>query len=145
MKCKEIHKQINPYLNGALDVVQSKSFESHLEECTSCRLLLANVTATMSSIENREILQPNPFLFTRISQEIENRANKSPVAGLQRILQPIAIVAILAVGIYMGIGLGNSYVYVEDEYASSEIESIVDGFLFDDMKYESIEIFLMNE
>ncbi len=145
MKCREIHQNISSYINGSLSGQEFENFESHLETCTSCAQLLANVTSTLSSIDVRAQLQPNPYLYTRLIQEIENRKQKGWIAGMQRILQPIAFVAILIIGVYLGIGLGNNYVVIDEEYASTEMQNFVDDYLFNDMDYEPIESFLLDK
>lgn len=145
MKCKEVHKLIGPFLNGLLDEKKSKLFHSHLSECNSCEKLVNEMSATLLILDNQKRLLPDPFMHTRIMQEIENRKHTNVVFRLGRILQPIMVAAILIIGIYVGIGLGNSYTSESEEIASADSHSLVDEFLFNEMDYEPIEIFLIDK
>ena len=76
---------------------------------------------------------------------IENRKENKLLTRFQRILQPIAIVALLFVGVFLGIGLGNNYVSVRENLMDIESETLVADFLFNDVDIESIELFLIEE
>jgi len=145
MKCKEVHKLITPFLNGSMDVKKSELFHSHLTECSSCEKLVKELSATLSILDKQKRVLPDPFMHTRILQEIENRQNTSVLLSVMRILQPIMVAAILVIGIYLGIGLGNSYVSKGEEIASADNRTLVDEFLFNEMDYEPIEIFLIDK
>lgn len=145
MKCKEIHNQINPYLNGLLDEEKLRLFQAHLDECVLCKQLVIEVSATMISADGDEKLMADPFLSTRLIQIIENRKENKLWSGVQRILQPVAMVSLLLVGAYLGIGLGNNYVTGRDNLMNTESETLVADFLFNDIDFESIELFLLEE
>lgn len=145
MKCKEIHNQISPYLGGLLDEKRLELFESHLDGCVLCKQLVNEVSATMISADDEQRLLPDPFLSTRLLQEIENRAENRLFTRIQRILQPVAIVTMLFIGAYLGIGLGNSFRSNQDELIKAESETLIADFLFNDIDYESIELFLLEE
>ncbi len=145
MKCKEIHNQINPYLSGLLDDKKRELFESHIEACVLCKQLINEVNATIISADDEQRLQPDPFLATRLLQDIENRKENRLFAKVQRILQPVALVALLFIGAYLGIGLGNSFVSESDGLTINESETLVADFLFNDIDYGSIELILLEE
>jgi len=145
MKCKEVHKLINPFLNGMMDVEKSELFYKHLSDCSSCEKLVSEMSATLSILDNKNRLVQDPFMHTRIMQEIENRQNATIFFSVRRILQPTMVAAILIIGIYLGIGLGNSYVSEREEIASADNRTLVDEFLFNEMDYEPIEIFLIDK
>ena len=145
MKCKEVHKLIGPFLNGSMDVKKSGLFRSHLSECRSCEKLVGELSATLSILDEQKRILPDPFMHTRIWQEIENRQKTNVLFSIRRIVQPIMVAAILIIGIYIGIGLGNSYVSEAEEIASVDNRTLVDEFLFNEMDYETIEIFLIDK
>ncbi|MBU1013139.1 MAG: hypothetical protein KKG99_09030 [Bacteroidetes bacterium] len=145
MKCKKVHKLINPFLNGSMDVEKSGLFHSHLSECRSCEKLVREMSSTLSILDKQKRVIPDPFMHTRILQEIENRQSTNVLFNIRRILQPIMVAAILIIGIYIGIGLGNSYVSEGEEIASADNRTLVDEFLFNEMDYEPFEIFLIDK
>lgn len=132
-------------MNQNLEPKKLELFNSHLEECISCKNLVTEVSATLSSSDNSESLKADPFLYTRLMQEIENRSTAGLAIRFQRILQPIAAAAIIIIGIYVGIGLGNNYSLDREGFASIEDQTLIDDYLFNDIEYESAEIFLLNE
>jgi predicted anti-sigma-YlaC factor YlaD len=145
MKCKEIHQGINSYLDKKLEADSLDLFNSHLKACSSCKRLVDEVSATWSGIDQVEKLQSDPFLYTRIMQEVENRTLTGVSRAIQRILQPMVAAAILVIGIYIGVGLGNNYSMDSEVFASAESQTLMDDYLFNDIEYESVEIFLLNE
>ena len=145
MKCKEIHKEINSYLNGKLDSKNLDLFNLHMEACSSCKKLVEDVSTTLSSLDHVNQLQPDPFLHTRLMQEIENRSTSGLLVSFQRVIQPMIAATVLILGIYLGIGLGNNYSMEGEALASAESQTLMDDYLFNDIEYEAVEIFLLNE
>jgi predicted anti-sigma-YlaC factor YlaD len=148
MICKEVHKRINSYLNDQLTKVESLDFELHLEGCASCRNIINEVKQTLELANEKNQISANPFMFTRIQQQIINHDNKS-TGVWQRVLQPIAAVAIIVIGLSAGIGLGTKYYNDNANYVveSSETDSQLsnDKIYLDAIAYESIESFLLTE
>ncbi len=145
MKCKEIHKGINSYLEGKMDSKNQDLFNAHLEACSSCKKLVEEVSTTLSSFDQVNKLQPDPFMYTRLMQEIENRSKTGLWINFQRIIQPIAAAAVLIIGMFIGIGIGNNYSMDGEVLASAESQTLMDDYLFNDIEYEAVEIFLLNE
>lgn len=146
MICKEVHKKMNSYLSQELASEQLQAFELHLKDCASCRQLISEVKSTMSLIDRPEKLSTDPFMFTRIQAQIENR-NSETSRNWKRVLQPIAIAMIMCIGLFSGISLGskyysNSFQLNAEEY---EIESQDEDIYLNALAYESIESFLLTE
>jgi hypothetical protein len=146
MICKEVHKKMNSYLSDELATEQLTAFELHLTNCASCRYLISEVKKTISLVDKTEKLSADPFMFTRIQAQIENRDVKTS-RHWQKLLQPIALAIIMGVGLYSGISLGAKY-YNDSFQLNAEASEI--GYQDDDLylnalAYESIESFLLTE
>lgn len=146
MICKEVHKKMNSYLSDELATEQLTAFELHLTNCASCRYLISEVKKTISLFDKTEKLSADPFMFTRIQAQIENRDVKTS-RHWQKLLQPIALAIIMGVGLFSGISLGAKY-YNDSFQLNAEASEI--GYQDDDLylnalAYESIESFLLTE
>lgn len=144
MICKEVHKKMNSYLMLELSKDQLKAFELHLKDCASCNRLISELKSTMSLVDHTEKLKADPFMFTRIQAQIENR-NTETTKSWKKILQPIAIAMIMSVGLFSGISLGSKY-YNDSFQLSAEESEIEDQDLYlNVLVFESIESFLLTE
>lgn len=48
MKCEEMIKQINEYIDGELDPSICDDFRNHLEECCPCRIMVDTIKNTIT-------------------------------------------------------------------------------------------------
>ncbi len=146
MICKEVHKKINSYLSRELDSKQLQAFELHLKDCTSCRQLISEVKSTMSLVDRPEKLLADPFMFTRIQAQIENRDVETS-RNWKRVLQPIAIAMIMGIGLFSGISLGSKYYTNSFQLNAQEYvtDSQDEDLYLNALAYESIESFLLTE
>lgn len=146
MNCKEVHHKIIQYLDGDMDEETRILFMFHLRSCSSCERLLNEIDATYILYNKRDNLKADPFMFSQITQEIENRRSTNSISfNYLPILRPIAAAAVLVIGIYLGIGLGEQYVAEGNNIALTDIQLMEDEFLFNDISFESIESFLLND
>jgi anti-sigma-K factor RskA len=114
------------YLLGALEEREARAFEAHLAECPLCReevdALAPAARALPASVEP---VAPPPSLKTRIMAEVEREAALLAAAGpeadrpaaraprrprrswlgLSRRLAPVAIAAVLLLGVAIGVGV----------------------------------------
>lgn len=146
MICKEVHKKMNSYLNQELVENQLPAFELHLKDCASCRHILGEVKSTMSLLGHTKKLSADPYLFTRIQAQIENKNNEIGW-DWKKVLQPIAITMIMGIGLFSGISLGSKY--YNDSFQLNAEESIIESqdedLYLNVLAYESIESFLLTE
>jgi predicted anti-sigma-YlaC factor YlaD len=145
MNCKEIHKNLNAYLDDHLDTKSRGEFDLHMKECASCNQVVSEVKATLTLLGSSKELEPDPFMHTRIIAELE-RENEMPWS-VQKILQPIMLSVLILTGVYLGVGLGNRF-YNEDGFnqRDSEMEFQVSDLeiSFDEFNDEMMQ-FLITE
>lgn len=148
MKCKEIHKSLNSYLNKSLGQDAEHNFRLHLKECASCAQMVQEIKQTMSLLDKPKRLEVDPFMHTRIIAQLDSQ-NESKSIRFAQIFQPIVLSAMIMVGVYLGIGLGSQF-YAEDSLNKStayDIESQLSdlGFALAESDRDVFEQFLSTE
>ncbi len=144
MKCRTVNKNLVQYYNKELSVAKDEAIRNHIKNCTSCYRLYRELEATYNLIEKKEVLKPNPFLYTRINQKLENIKNgkNQPyfIPVYKKVLQPILLSFFILIGIVGGIKLGNiSAAQPEKQLLVSQTTE----FYLNDLKQEKIEAFLL--
>ena len=146
MKCKNIHKKLISYINDELTGSKNIQIKSHLKNCEKCYNIYTELATTLNLVGEKKTIKPNPFLYTRIKQklnEIENEKKQTvhnPV--YKKVLQPAFLSLLLAAGIFTGIKLGSSYEIKQQKNISV---SQTTEFYFNDFNQEKLEIVLLKE
>jgi len=111
MNCKQIEKDIVFYVDNELSPEKTSLIVSHIAECKYCESLYHHIKSTLQVINAEKILQDDVYFYTRLQQRMENRQKQHWFFNLfpLRIIQPIAIICLLAFGIFTGIKIGNQY------------------------------------
>ncbi len=143
MNCKSVNKKLIFYINNETSKSDYEKIQTHLKSCKKCSALHYELKTTLKLIEERKAPEPNPFLYTRIKQELERRKNekKTYEFSLGRILQPVFLSFLLILGIAGGIKLGNMY---DIKQNNQSVISQTTEFYLNDFKQEKIEAFLLN-
>jgi predicted anti-sigma-YlaC factor YlaD len=146
MNCKEVNINLIFYIDGELKPEKETELQEHLKDCHDCNVLLLNLKETLAIITKEKATKPNPFLFTRIQEEISNLEEPRKVFVLKpnfiKILQPVTLSFLLVMGVIFGISMGNSI-----QYQTSEQSMVYqsDEFYLNDFQQETIESILLNE
>lgn len=145
MDCKQINKKLIFYIEKSLSDFEMQEIKSHIKKCDSCKQLSAILESSLNVIDEEKKVTTNPFLHTRVMQQIENRKEKTSFAhqfSIKRVLQPAFYSIILIVGIGFGVTLGNlATSQSSNTLANSDFEEIY----FNDFDQEPIEAFLLND
>ncbi len=144
MNCKKTQKNLIFYINNELEKELSEKIKKHTDNCKTCSKAYEELKATLSLTEKTERLKPNPFLYTRIKQKLEEQNNKKKIPGfsINKILQPLIMSLLLILGISGGIKIGNMY---ETKQQKQNIISQTTEYYLNDFEQEKIELILLNE
>jgi len=146
MNCKEVNKNLIFYIDGELKPEKETEIQEHLMNCKDCNILFLNLKESMAIITQEKEAKPNPFLFTRIQEEISNLEEPRKAYILRpnfiKVLQAVTLSLLLVVGVIFGISMGNSIQYQTPEQ-SMVYQS--DEFYLNDLQQETIEAFLLIE
>jgi predicted anti-sigma-YlaC factor YlaD len=112
MNCKEVKKNLCLFLEDTLSPPKRSAMESHLMNCSSCSKLLEEFSPLWGIWKNREIIQPPPYLWTRLKKKIDEyeQGKQSVWSKLKRQMvwaRPVVTVAVLGMCIFAGYLLGN--------------------------------------
>ncbi len=146
MKCNIVRKKLIYHLNDGLNSTENEEITTHLANCKNCYHLYTELEATINLTGKQKTLEPNPFLYTKIKQKLDNieigknQTVHTPV--YKKVLQPVFLSFLLVLGLYSGIKIGNSFEIKQQE---SVAVSQSTEFYFDDLQHEKIEILLLNE
>ncbi len=109
MNCKEVKNNLIFYHYGELDKEQAQAIREHLAVCKTCARDYAKLSTVLNYAQAEAQTEPNPFIWTRIKAKLDKSAEYQPVPGWAKALQPVLLVALVVVGLFLGIQLGKMY------------------------------------
>ena len=113
MNCKKIQSDLIFFFYKELPEAKYQIIEAHLQECEKCNLIFLKLKSSLSVIETEKEIEVNPFIYTRIQQQIAQISNKQNarefVPVFKRIFQPALITLVIIFGLLLGIFIGNHY------------------------------------
>ena len=57
MKCEELLKMLNDYVDDDIDVAICKEFEQHLSGCNPCKIVVDNIRKTITLYRGQEVYE----------------------------------------------------------------------------------------
>ncbi len=145
MDHKTIQKKLLRYLDDALSEKEKSQVRHHLKNCRICRDALQTIESMWNTEQPIERQTAPPFLWTRISAQLEPEAKKKIFKGLKKplrlALRPILTIVVLFFIFYSGINLGKlmtgsfenvteiSTARIADDFGSSYFEILPPGSL----------------
>ncbi|MBU1371025.1 MAG: hypothetical protein KJ578_03885 [Bacteroidetes bacterium] len=146
MNCRDARNSMIVCSTGEMKKPEHDQFLQHLASCSECAKLYQQLDSTLILADKRELVQPNPFLYTRIREKLDKiEQGVSKNAGLpsyQRILRPILLTLGLLIGLYGGNRLGNFYDAKHQEQLTTALTT---EFFINDMEMEKLEVQLLND
>ncbi len=104
MKCEQIQKMLQAFLEGVLSKTENALVEKHLSSCDSCRAAFEEYQQARQLLGNLEEVEPPPGFAQRVMARVEEEEGKK--AGILRKLfyplhvkVPIQAVAMVAVAV----------------------------------------------
>ncbi len=106
------------------------------------RKIQTEVEKTLMSLDNRERLQPNPWLMTRIEERLkkESQGARKPAWSFSRVLQPTFMVLLLLLNVYTAYTVFSTESWSETD-ESNDI-SISDDFAYMDIDEQTLEYYI---
>lgn len=132
--CNYYKNKLPDYLSGTLSEKESADIASHLASCQSCMKEAARIEKIANAFLEPEDVPVNPFLYTRIESRLM-RPKTTEKNMARRLLQPLAYVTVLFLGIYLGIQLGTN---VQNNNETSYADAYAETQYFNEMKLDPI-------
>jgi anti-sigma factor RsiW len=143
--CKLLHENVFAYVEKDLPSALLQHLDAHVNECSKCAALVAELKSTMVLMEEQKSVEPRPFAETRILQGIESmleKRHKSASSVFARVLQPtiicVGVAAALAIGFFIGsdfAGTTSQYSQNDEMTKSVRTDLNVPEFMTDDIIY----------
>ncbi len=73
MKCAELLKALNDYVDGNIDPVLCAEFEAHMAGCNPCQIVIDNVRKTITLYRNGEPYELPPAFRERLHKTLRDR------------------------------------------------------------------------
>ena len=97
-----------------------------MDEQKKQKIVDEEVQKTIESLDTFEKIKSNPYLSTRIIEELKTNEEQTKKSGLiSGILQPAAIAVLFAFGIFLGISIGSKQI-TNNEEKLNNIESMIE-------------------
>jgi hypothetical protein len=133
VKCRKIQKRLSAWMDGELEPQVRSAVDAHLADCDQCRSRLAALQNAWDLAGMLPEPDSAPFLYTRIRARLESEKAVQWFAGIRRILVPVSMAAMLALGFWLGSFLGkngsgqiNRWIEGTDQVSSIPLESFDD-------------------
>ena len=76
MKCHELLKVLNEYVEGDIDPAVCQEMEKHLAGCNPCRVVIDNIRKTISLYKNDQVYEIPSDFRQRLHQALQDKWKK---------------------------------------------------------------------
>ncbi len=73
MKCEELLKALNEYVDGQVDPAICEEFANHLAGCNPCQLVVDNIRNTIALYRSGEPYEMPPEFHERLQQHLREK------------------------------------------------------------------------
>jgi anti-sigma factor RsiW len=73
MKCEELLKALNEYVDGEIDPSICETFEGHLKDCNPCQIVVDNIRKTITLYKDGEPLELPPEFHELLSRRLRDQ------------------------------------------------------------------------
>lgn len=112
MRCGRIKKRMSAFLDGEVGEKEKKRIAGHLKTCRSCGEEAKTLSLLWALLaEEKESIRPSPYFWNKLEQRIVEVEENKNVFGkflerLNRAFVPATATAVLVIGLFIGIQLG---------------------------------------
>jgi len=118
MKHKEIRKKLLRYIDAELPPEEREEIQHHLKRCEQCRKEVESLSGVWILSQSIERAQPSSFLWNKISAQLAGKSQKGRLLDkvelfIRQTMRPALTAAIVVLGLFIGIKLGNRLIMEE--------------------------------
>jgi len=81
MKCEELLKVLNEYVDGTVDPAICEEFERHMAGCDPCQIVVDNIRKTITLYKNGQPCQLPLEFRTKLHEVLRRRWNEAHSAN----------------------------------------------------------------
>lgn len=75
MRCEDIQKELEAFLNNDMDDLKRKEIQSHLDECQNCSRLLRQLTRLSGVLQTWKEIEPSPQMYEKLKTRMKVSAS----------------------------------------------------------------------
>ena len=83
MKCEELLKRLNEYVDGTVDPGLCAEFEKHMAGCNPCQVVVDNIRKTITLYQNGQPYELPMAFRDRLHAMLQKRWKQTQVADLK--------------------------------------------------------------
>jgi len=72
MRCEDIQKELEAFLNNDVDDLKRKEIQSHLDECQNCSRLLRQLTSLSGVLQTWKGIEPSPLMYENLKTRMKS-------------------------------------------------------------------------
>jgi anti-sigma factor RsiW len=81
MKCQQLLKALNEYVEGQIDPAVCQELEKHLADCNPCRIVVDTLRKTISLYKEGEVYELPADFKERLHQALKDKWRQRPAEG----------------------------------------------------------------
>jgi hypothetical protein len=98
MKCKNVIREINMYIDNELPDIESDNVKNHIAMCPHCGKIYNGLVKVKEGIGSLPVFNPNPYLWTRIEAELRENPFTPGLLNIPQIIRTwVSIASILVI------------------------------------------------
>lgn len=106
MDCTTTKKNLFSFLENKVSPEESLQIAAHLKDCKHCNGQYLQLKQVLAQLPNLKQENPNPFLFTRIEQQISQEQEQTQdLPRFARIFNPVLVSVLLVATVVIGISM----------------------------------------
>ena len=72
MRCEDIQKELEAFLNNDIDDLKRKEIQSHLDECQNCSRILRQLTNLSGVLQTWKEIEPSPLMYEKLKTRMKS-------------------------------------------------------------------------
>ena len=72
MRCEDIQKELEAFLNNDIDDLKRKEIQSHLDECQNCSRILRQLTNLSGVLQTWKEIEPSPLMYEKLKTRVKS-------------------------------------------------------------------------
>jgi anti-sigma factor RsiW len=132
MKCEDMRKLLIAYADRALAETEAGQVREHVDACESCRQELELLQSDAALLRGEARPEVPAYITTRVMARIRERNGaRRARSGLSLVFARVGFVAVAAVGLWLGVGLGRGIVGTSPGAGGRLARVLTEQFLVD--------------
>lgn len=148
MDCSVTHQHLMDYLENKTPQVLHQQISDHLRHCQACQADAAKIQEYLDVLPQMKSTNPNPFLFTRIEQALQQETAPvpAPIPRFVRVFNTLVVglllVSTAVAGLYL---LSNPQSNMEETPKETSIAYIADEYQLDLNNQDLMESYYLTQ